>query len=82
MEKNCFVKERIQLGKRIAYLRGQCINDRTGKSISQEELALRIGLAKNHIGKIERAQTNTTVEVLFGIAKELNVNIKSLFNFE
>lgn len=82
MEKDSFLAERILLGKRIAQLRNLRINDATGKSISQEELGLRVGLAKNHIGKIERGQTNTTVEVLFSIAKELNVNVKSLFSFE
>lgn len=82
MEKDSFLAERILLGKRIAQLRNLCINDATGKSISQEELGLRVGLAKNHIGKIERGQTNTTVEVLFSIAKELNVTVKSLFSFE
>lgn len=82
MEKDSFLAERILLGKRIAQLRNLRINDETGKSISQEELGLRVGLAKNHIGKIERGQTNTTVEVLFSIAKELNVNVKSLFSFE
>lgn len=82
MEKDSFLAERILLGKRIAQLRNLRINDATGKFISQEELGLRVGLAKNHIGKIERGQTNTTVEVLFSIAKELNVNVKSLFSFE
>ena len=82
MEKDCFVTERILLGKRITQLRNKCINESTRKPVSQEELGLRIGLAKNHIGLIERGQTNTTVEVLFGIAKELNVNIKELFKFE
>ncbi|MFW0739927.1 helix-turn-helix domain-containing protein [Flavobacterium sp. T12S277] len=82
MEKERFVTERILLGKRITQLRNKCINKDTGKPISQEELGLRVGLVKNHIGLIERGQTNTTVEALFGIAKELNVNIKMLFNFE
>ena len=82
MEKDNFLVERILLGKRITQLRNLCINDATNKPISQEELGLRVGLAKNHIGKIERGQTNTTVEVLFSIAKELNVNVKSLFSFE
>jgi len=82
MEENGFKKERIQLGKRIMHLRNQCINKETGKPISQEELGLRTGLAKNHIGKIERGQTNPKIETLFAIARELNVNIQSLFNFE
>lgn len=57
------------------------MNEKTGKKISQEELALRLGLAKNHIGLIERGQTNTTVDVLYGIAKEFKIDIISLFDF-
>ncbi len=72
----------MQLGKRILYLRTHCINKDTGKSISQEELGLRTGFAKNHIGKIERGQTNVKIETLFRIAKELNVDIKELFIFD
>ena len=80
MEGNGFKNERIQLGKRIMYLRNQCINQDTGKPISQEELGLRTGLAKNHVGKIERGQTNPKIETLFCIAKELGVNIKELIS--
>ncbi|PKP12405.1 MAG: XRE family transcriptional regulator [Bacteroidetes bacterium HGW-Bacteroidetes-3] len=82
MEKENFLTERKLLGKRITQLRYKCINEKTKKPISQEELGLRIGLVKNHIGKIERGQTNTTVDVLFGIAKEFKVNITELFNFD
>jgi len=82
MEENSFLKQRVQLGTRIMHLRKLCINEKTGKPISQEELALRTGLAKNHIGKIERGQSNVKVETLFSIAKELNVDIRLLFDFE
>lgn len=81
MDKPNFLKERKLLGKRIMQLRNNCINEKTGKKISQEELALRLGLAKNHIGLIERGQTNTTVDVLYGIAKEFKIDIISLFDF-
>ncbi|MBW4360555.1 helix-turn-helix domain-containing protein [Flavobacterium taihuense] len=81
MDKPNFLKERKLLGKRIMQLRNNCMNEKTGKKISQEELALRLGLAKNHIGLIERGQTNTTVDVLYGIAKEFKIDIISLFDF-
>lgn len=81
MDKPNFLKERKLLGKRIMQLRNNCTNEKTGKKISQEELALRLGLAKNHIGLIERGQTNTTVDVLYGIAKEFKIDIISLFDF-
>lgn len=64
------------------HLRNQCINKDNGKPISQEELGLRTGYAKNHIGKIERGQTNPKIETLFSIAMELNVDIRELFNFD
>jgi DNA-binding XRE family transcriptional regulator len=79
MEGNDYKKERIRLGKRIMYLRNKYINKDTGKPMSQEELGLRTGFAKNHIGKIERGQTNPKIETLFAIAKELGVDIKDLF---
>ena len=81
MDKPIYLTERKLLGKRITQLRNNCIDENTGKKISQEELALRLGLAKNHIGLIERGQTNTTVDVLYGIAKEFGVEIIELFNF-
>lgn len=82
MERNGYKKQIIQLGQRVMFLRNQCIDKETGKPISQEELGLRTGLAKNHIGKIERGQTNPKVETLFSIAKELDVDIKELFKFD
>ncbi|MFC6095466.1 helix-turn-helix domain-containing protein [Flavobacterium qiangtangense] len=81
MDKPIFLAERKLLGKRITQLRNNCFDEKTGKKISQEELALRLGLAKNHIGLIERGQTNTTVDVLYGIAREFSVEIIELFNF-
>jgi DNA-binding XRE family transcriptional regulator len=71
MDKPIFLAERKLLGRRIKQVRNNCINNETGKKISQEELALRLGLAKNHIGLIERGKTNTTIDVLYGIAKEM-----------
>ena len=82
MDKAIFLEERKLLGKRITQIRNSCINEKTGKKISQEELALRLGLAKNHIGLIERGKVNTTVDVLYGIAREFREDITSLFNFE
>jgi len=82
MNKPIFLAERKLLGRRITQLRNNCINNETGKKISQEELALRLGLAKNHIGLIERGKTNTTIDIIYGIAKELKVEIISLFDFK
>jgi len=82
MDKVSFLTERKLLGKRIRQLRELCLNENTGKKISQEELALRLGLAKNHIGLIERGKTNTTVDVLFGISREFKTDVVELFNFK
>ena len=82
MDKLSFLAERKLLGKRIRQLRNLCVNENTGKKISQEELALRLGLAKNHIGLIERGKTNTTVDVLYGISREFKIDVVELFNFK
>ena len=82
MDKVSFLKERKLLGKRIRQLRELCVNENTGKKISQEELALRLGLAKNHIGLIERGKANTTVDVLYGISREFKTDVVELFNFK
>jgi DNA-binding XRE family transcriptional regulator len=64
-----------------AYLRkvgGKVRDHRKEKGISQEELALRCELSINHIGRIERGETNTTVVMLKRIADALGVNESQL----
>jgi len=48
-------------------------NLRKGKSLSQEKLGELIGLSRNYIGMIERAESNIPVLTLYKIAKALEV---------
>ena len=46
--------------------------------LSQEELAFRISTARNYIGCIERAEKLPSLNIIFDIAKELQIDIKDL----
>lgn len=49
--------------------------------ISQEELAERVGVHRNHIGRIERGETNPSLPLIQKIAKVLKVSGKDLLPF-
>jgi len=51
--------------------------EKLGKS--QFSLGLEVGKSANQIGRIERAESNPTVETLFHIAKYLKIDIKDFF---
>lgn len=69
-------KEFINLfGKHIGFLRKQ-------KGLTQEELANDADIPLSQIGRIERGEVNTTISTVYVLAKALNVNIASLFQFE
>jgi transcriptional regulator with XRE-family HTH domain len=58
---------------------GQLIrNERQKKKISQESLALKCGIDRSYLGRIERGEVNLTVEKLYEIANALEVETKSL----
>lgn len=61
-----------RLGLRIRRLR----NDR---HMSQEELAFKAGISPAHLGQIERAVKNPTVETVARIAGALDVDLAALF---
>ncbi len=52
---------------------------RTDKGLSQLQLAIDCDIPKSQIGRIERAEINTTILTLEKIAKALNVRITELF---
>lgn len=62
-----------KLGKRIQKLRKEAGYN------SQEEFAEALGLSRTHIGHIEQARKNPSMEVLVKIAKKLKVEISELF---
>ena len=54
---------------------------RKSKNISQEKLAELINKTRNYIGMVERAEINIPASVIFDIAKALNVQAKTFFEF-
>lgn len=63
-----------KFGSRIQKIRKQL-------KISQEELAARVGIHRNHMGRIERGETNPPLPLIEKIAKELKVSVSDLFPF-
>ncbi|OUL60328.1 helix-turn-helix domain-containing protein [Flavobacterium sp. AJR] len=54
---------------------------REKKGLSQQELADYCNIPQNQIGRIERAEINTTVKTLVKIANALDIEPKELFDF-
>jgi transcriptional regulator with XRE-family HTH domain len=50
-----------------------------GKSLTQAELAERSNLSTNYIGKIERGESQATLDALLSIALALKTNPSTLF---
>ena len=61
----------VELGKRIKLLRSE-------KSISQEELAKKIGVHTNHLSRYERDLTSPSIDVVIKMADALDVSIDFL----
>ncbi len=72
MDINAFYKN---IGKNIKFLRKE-------ENLSQERLAEKIGVSRNYIGMIERAEANAPVFTLYKIAKALNVEPYELLKFD
>ena len=71
-DKNRHIEKYKNLGANIKKYRKQ-------KGLSQEELAFRISSARNYIGCIERAEKLPSLNTVFDIAAELQIDIKKLF---
>ena len=67
-----YSKVYIKIGRNIKNLR--MVNN----NMSQEDLAFRIGSARNYIGCIERAEKRATIAVLCRIAEALNVTLEEI----
>lgn len=64
----------------IAVLFGNKVREiRTSKHMSQEELAFKASINPAHLGQIERAQKNPTLDTISQISNALNVPISELF---
>ena len=65
----------VNLGVHIRHIREV-------KKISQQNLADLCDLPKTTIGRIERAEMNTTIKTLVKIANALEIEPKELLNFK
>ncbi|MBP7212115.1 helix-turn-helix transcriptional regulator [bacterium] len=62
------------VGNKIRELRNQ-------KGFSQENLSEKLGISRNYMGMIERAEVNIPILTLYKIAKIFDVNPKDLLDF-
>ena len=51
-------------------------------NLSQEMLANDANIPINQVGRIERAEINTSINTIYKLAKALEINVKDLFDFE
>lgn len=65
----------VNLGQRIRELRKQ-------QQMSQEELGFKAGISAAHLGQIERALKNPTIETVGRLAAALGVSVSDLFSRE
>lgn len=63
-----------QLGAKIKRIR-------KAQKISQEQLAVKVGVKMATISNVERGTTNTSVYLIFKIARALKLHVKELFSF-
>ena len=64
-----------QLGQHIRKLRNK-------QHMSQEELSFKAGISPAHLGQIERAIKNPTIDTVAKIASALGVSVADLFSTE
>ena len=64
-----------QLGQRIRELR-------TERHMSQEELSFKAGISPAHLGQIERALKNPTIDTVAKIAAALDIPVTTLFTMD
>jgi transcriptional regulator with XRE-family HTH domain len=55
---------------------------RESKNLSQQDLANDCNIPKVQVGRIERAEINTTIRTLIKIANALQIEPKELLNFQ
>ncbi|MBO6087064.1 helix-turn-helix transcriptional regulator [bacterium] len=68
-------KKLIILGRNIQ-------NARKNMKLSQNELAEKLSISREHLAKIETAKRGISIKLLFKISDVLSVSEKDLFNFE
>lgn len=65
-----------QFGKKVKKFRNL-----TNPKVSQEELAERIHISRNHMGRIERGEVNPSLHLVQKISKALKVKSSDLMPF-
>ena len=69
--------------KKFAKNFGEKIREiRIKNKLSQEMLANDANIPINQVGRIERAEINTSINTIFKLANALHVSVKDLFDFE
>lgn len=63
------------LGNRIRYLRSEA-------ALSQEQLALKAGIAPSFLGEIERGIKKPSIDTIEKIAIALEISLSELFNYD
>lgn len=64
----------VEVGKKIQRSRKKI-------KISQEELAEKVGIHRNHMGRIERGETNPPLYTLYKIIKTLKIKSSDVLPF-
>ena len=67
-------EEYRKLGLNIAYYRKE-------KKLSQIQLADKIDISRTHMSRIENNDCSVSLDVIFSIAKALNIPVVKLFEF-
>jgi len=68
------MKELKLFGMRIKELR-------TGRKLSQEQLAEKAGISSKYLSRIEMGQHFPSIDILIKLAKALNVELRDFFEF-
>ena len=62
----------VKLGQKIKELRSK-------HSLTQEDLAYKVGIDRSYIGFVERGEKNPTLSTLMKIARALKISLVELF---
>ena len=82
MAHNIFMFVNRSIKKQLAEKIGVAIKHyRSNKNISQEKLAETIGADRTYISALEKGKKIASVYCLYQLSRELEVNLKDLFNF-
>ena len=74
MEK-LYADEYKRLGLNIAYYRGL-------RNLTQMQLAEKIDISRTHMSRIETCDSSVSLDLIFSIAKVLDVEVYKLFQFK